>query len=274
MSDMAKADNSGGSGPYKANYAVAPGLSDHTLYAPKTPPPADVKMPVIVWGNGACSNSGSGFYKFLNEIASHGYYVVANGPPSGGRGQSTAKDLPNAIEWVTKNAGKGQFVNMDGSKIAAAGQSCGGIQAYSASLDHRVKATGIFNSGLIVDKNSVLFQNLTAPVGYFLGGPSDIAYENVSTIDCLLASSLLTDFKGERDYTRLPAHIPAIKANLDVGHGGTYFSTQGGKFGKAAVYFFDWQLKGDKAAGQQFLDPASSSLTKDGWKIESRNQPK
>jgi hypothetical protein len=84
-------------------------------------------MPVIVWGNGGCSNSGTGFYKFLNEIASHGYYVVANCPPSGAReGTSKAKDLPNAIEWVSQNAGKGHFTNMDGSKIAAVGQSCGG----------------------------------------------------------------------------------------------------------------------------------------------------
>jgi hypothetical protein len=191
MADMAKADDSGGSGPYKAHYVVVPGLSDHTLYAPKSPPPANVKMPVIVWGNGGCSNSGTGFYKFLNEIASHGYYVVANGPPSGAKGgNSKAKDLPNAIEWVSQNAGKGQFTNMDGSKIAAAGQSCGGIQAYSASLDPRVKATGIFNSGLIVDKNAVLFNNLTAPIGYFLGGPTDIAYENVSIISPHLALDL------------------------------------------------------------------------------------
>jgi hypothetical protein len=85
---------------------------------------------------------------------------------------------------------------------------------------------------------------------------------------------MLNTSKGERDYKNVPSKIPAVKANLDVGHIGTFFSKQGGKFGKAAVAFFDWQLKGDEAAGKLFLDPVNSALTKDGWKIENRNQPK
>jgi len=68
----------------------------------------------------------------------------------------------------------------------------------------------------------------------------------------------------------MPAKISTVKLNLDVGHGGTYYEKQGGKFGKAAVSFFNWQMKGDKAAGQQFLNTATSPLTKDGWKIQSK----
>jgi hypothetical protein len=43
-------DDSGGSGPYKAHYVADPGLPDHTIYAPKTPPKEP--MPLIVWGEG------------------------------------------------------------------------------------------------------------------------------------------------------------------------------------------------------------------------------
>jgi hypothetical protein len=68
----------------------------------------------------------------------------------------------------------------------------------------------------------------------------------------------------------MPKKIPVVKLNLDVGHGGTYMEKQGGKFGKAAVAFFNWQMKGDAKAGEEFLNPATSPLTKDGWKIESR----
>jgi hypothetical protein len=68
---------------------------------------------------------------------------------------------------------------MDKTRIAVAGQSCGGIQAYTASLDPRIKATAIFNSGLINEVNKKYFPKLHAPVGYFLGGPTDIAYANV-----------------------------------------------------------------------------------------------
>jgi hypothetical protein len=85
---------------------------------------------------------------------------------------------------------------------------------------------------------------------------------------------LHVDFpKGERDYKNIPAKIPAIKANLDVGHIGTFFSKQGGKFGKAAVAFFEWQLKGDQGAEKLFADAANSPLIKDGWKIETKNLP-
>jgi hypothetical protein len=43
-------DDSGGSGPYKAHYVADPGLPDHTIYAPTTPPKEP--MPLIVWGEG------------------------------------------------------------------------------------------------------------------------------------------------------------------------------------------------------------------------------
>jgi hypothetical protein len=172
-------DNTGGSGQYKAGYSVVAGFDRHTIYAPKVLP-SNVTLPVIVWGNGACSGDGTGFSKFLTEIASHGYFIIANGKPGAGMSSTTkASDLPDAIEWVYANSGKGPYTTVDKTRLAAAGQSCGGIQAYSASLDPRVTLTAIFNSGLINRGNTVLFEKLHAPVGWFLGGPTDIAYENV-----------------------------------------------------------------------------------------------
>jgi hypothetical protein len=70
----------GGSGPYKAVYVTDPTLPKHTIYAPEKPP-ANVTMPVVVWGNGACTMSGTMFKEFLTEIASYGYLVVSNGNP-------------------------------------------------------------------------------------------------------------------------------------------------------------------------------------------------
>lgn len=69
----------------------------------------------------------------------------------------------------------------------------------------------------------------------------------------------------------MPSKIPTVKLNLDVGHGGTYMEKQGGKFGKAAVNFFNWQMKGDTAAAALFLKPEVSALAADGWKIEVKN---
>lgn len=78
-------------------------------------------------------------------------------------------------------AGKAaKYGTIDTSKIATAGQSCGGLESYSASYhDERVKVTTLFNSGLLSAEKSYLLAELKVPVAYFVGGPKDIAYLNV-----------------------------------------------------------------------------------------------
>ena len=39
-----------------------------------------VKLPIVVWGNGACANSPWEHVNFLSEVASHGFLIVAIGP--------------------------------------------------------------------------------------------------------------------------------------------------------------------------------------------------
>ena len=36
---------------------------------------------MLVWGEGACAKNGLTFPKFLSEIASYGFVVLADGPP-------------------------------------------------------------------------------------------------------------------------------------------------------------------------------------------------
>jgi hypothetical protein len=123
-------DTTGGSGPYKASIGPVPGLPRHTLYMPKSVPEG-LTLPAIVWGNGACSGNGVWFSKFLAEISSHGFLIIANGAPGGSMNDKTkATDLPDAIDWIYQNAGKGEYTNVDKTKLAAAGQSCGGIQVF------------------------------------------------------------------------------------------------------------------------------------------------
>jgi hypothetical protein len=178
-------DKTGGTGPYKAGQMpVLAELPKQTIFRPKSVP-QDVKLPVILWGNGLCAGRGAWFSKFLVEIASHGYFIMALGAPNGGLTDKTlATDMPQAIDWVYKNADSGKYPYLDKTKIAAAGQSCGGLQAYSASVDPRIKLTGLFNSGLLNKDNAKHFDKLHAPVGFFLGGPSDVAFPNVSRPFC------------------------------------------------------------------------------------------
>jgi hypothetical protein len=127
-------DDSGGSGPWKANYTEDATLPNHTIYAPKTPPPDSEKLPLIVWGNGACMGVGTMFYNFLNEIASHGFVIIANGKAVGAplSGMETYKDLMTSIDWALTNPAAKKYGNIDTSRIVAAGQSCGGLEAVSS----------------------------------------------------------------------------------------------------------------------------------------------
>ncbi len=60
---------------------AAEGLPTHTVYRPTDLAafPAKDKLPIVVWGNGACRMDGLMFQRFLTKIASHGFLVVAVG---------------------------------------------------------------------------------------------------------------------------------------------------------------------------------------------------
>lgn len=78
--------------------------------------------------------------------------------------------------------------------------------------------------------------------------------------------------QSAKDYALLNAGLPKLRANLDTGHGGTYSATNGGKFGKAAVAYLEWQWRDNATAKATILDPASpKSLVKDNWVVESAN---
>ncbi|GLL08155.1 ricin-type beta-trefoil lectin domain protein [Dactylosporangium matsuzakiense] len=243
----------GGSGPYPADYETASTLPNHTIYRPQTLPAE--RLPLFVWGNGGCSGNGLDQQNFLREIASHGFLAIANGAP-GGSGSTNSSMHTASIDWaVAENsrAGSKYYGKIDTSKVAVAGWSCGGLEAYAVSNDPRVTTTAIFSSGLLNDADDYQLRRLTKPIAYFIGGPSDIAYPNA--ID---------------DWNKLPATLPAFMGNLDVGHGGTYGQTNGGEFGRVAVLYLKWRLKGDTAAGTNFVGP-NCGLCNTQWQVQQKN---
>src|SRR4051812_1059907 len=56
-----------GSGPYTAIMEMDRSLPTHTLYRPTDLSSAG-KLPIVVWGNGACWNVGNSFRWFLSDI--------------------------------------------------------------------------------------------------------------------------------------------------------------------------------------------------------------
>jgi hypothetical protein len=53
---------------------------------------------------------------------------------------------------------------------------------------------------------------------------------------------------------------------------GTYYATNGGKFGKAAVAFLQWQFRNDTKAKATCLDKGlPSSLSSDKWDVKYKH---
>ena len=263
----------GGTGPYKVLMLEDPSLEAHTIFAPQNLAPFGKKnlLPVLVWGNGACTNSPWEHYKFLNEIASYGFLVIASGyipmeeTPYRGP-QSTSAQQIEAIDWaIAQNADKASpyYGRIDTDAIAAAGMSCGGLQTLDNSADPRLKTIMICNSGLFINPAGAVpgmpmpekekLQNITVPVIYILGGETDIAYGN-----------------GMDDFHRL-TKVPAFAANYPVGHGGTYRQEHGGEFTVPALAWLQWQLKGDKEAAKMFQGDPCGLSQREGWTVEKND---
>lgn len=260
----------GGTGPYKAIMFEAPDFEAHTVFAPQDLSEFGRKkqLPVVVWGNGACTNSPWEHYKFLNEIASHGFLVIATGhipmeevPYHGPR--STSEQQIQSVEWaIAQNADKETpfYGRIDTEAIAAAGMSCGGLQTLDNSADPRFKTLMIMNSGLFVNPMGAMpgmpmpekekLQNIKVPVIYILGGEEDIAYGN-----------------GMDDFFRLKS-VPAVAANYPVGHGGTYREPHGGEFTVPALAWLQWQLQGNEEAAKMFTGSPCGLALREGWTVE------
>lgn len=77
-----KTIDNGGSGPYKAIAASEESLPGFVVYRPKdikTAVEGEGKLPVMIFGKGACANTSIAHEKLLSEIASHGCIVMQLG---------------------------------------------------------------------------------------------------------------------------------------------------------------------------------------------------
>ena len=273
VASQSKVVEDGGTGPYKVLMLEDPSLEAHTIFAPQDLAPFGKKnpLPVLVWGNGACTNSPWEHYKFLNEIASHGFLVIATGyipmeeKPYRGPMSTSAQQI-ESIDWaIAQNADKNSpyYGRIDVEHIAAAGMSCGGLQTLDNATDPRLKTIMICNSGLFINPGTAVpnmpmpakdrLQEITVPVIYILGGPEDIAYEN-----------------GMDDFHRL-VKVPAFAANYPVGHGGTYRQDHGGEFTVPALAWLQWQLKGDTEAAKLFQGADCGLANREGWTVEKND---
>jgi hypothetical protein len=280
-------------------------LATHTIYRPATLGPS--KHPVLVWGEGACVKNGLTFPEFLSEIASHGFVVIADGPPimpaanaarggaPGGapagappanaapRGQGGAQ---GGAPGVAAPGGRGAApltINADGTPLTAAidwltRQAADRSSRFYQKVDtSRVAAMGMSCGGLMA--YNVSADPRIATVGIWNSGllqPDEKIFAGLHS-PVIIATGGETDIayaNGKRDFETMPARVPVFYGVYpSVGHGGTYNEDNGGAFGVTAVAWLNWQLKNDEGATGKgyFVGQTCDLCGNTQWKIASRS---
>ena len=271
-----------GTGPFMPIKEIDPGLPDHVVYRPADLAGlGETKLGLYVFGNGGCSNDGASARLHLLNIASHGYLAIAPGGIYNGPGKTEAPPRPAdtsienyaptlpeqlraAIDWAlaeNERSGSRYYGRIDPDEIAISGFSCGGVQALTIAGDPRVKTVVIMNSGLFIEGQTRMggmvetkdrIEDLHTPTLYVLGGPTDIAYAN-----------------GMDDYEKID-RVPVAVANIEKGHGGTYWEPNGGAAAEVVIDWLDWQLRGSADASRTFLGSGCGLCTDPAWTYMSK----
>jgi len=185
--------------------------------------------------------------------------VIADGEPGGeGQGENNTDGAIHiaALDWAeaeNQRPCSQYYRSLDPSTAAVMGHSCGGLMAMGASGDPRVHTVMLWNSGMFAP-NQTIYGALHSPIAIVNGGPDDIAYEN-----------------GQSQYDAIDS-VPIIYANLEVGHGGTFFQDNGGPYGTFGVAWLAWHLKGDTGAtGAGLFVGESCGLCGSNWDLQRKN---
>ncbi|WP_290055910.1 poly(ethylene terephthalate) hydrolase family protein [Amycolatopsis solani] len=247
--------------------------AEYTVYRPADLDRVHGRLPVVVFGNGACRHTSNDELLTVETLlAAHGFVVVAVGgfaePALTENGSPEPKVITDAITWAERENGRrGSALRdrLDTRRVGVTGHSCGGIEALVAGADPRVKSVLSLDSGFFADGTLGYgrenLRNLHTPTLFADGGPSDVAYPN----------------SGE-NYDLVT--VPAVRAtNPAAGHTGFVYGQRDGnpdpsvreEAVRVLVAWFDFTLNGNRVARSYFLGAGCGLCVTPGWTVTAKN---
>ena len=296
-----------GSGPHPALMESPAGLPTHTLYRPRDLAALGAaRLPLVVWGNGACVNIGNRFRPFLTEIASHGFAVLALGPivdlgtaavgdPAGmpstpASGSPAARAAAQGALPARISGGNRPSDTTPAQMIEAIDWAIAENRRSGSPLAGRIDTAQIAVMGQSCGGLQAIDAARDARVktlgvwnsGLFTDDQRAwvIAAANVTKASLKTLHTPVIYVTGEPsevafdnaddDFARID-HLPVVRAWREgTGHAGTYREINGGAYAPVAVAWLRWQLKGDPEAASMFRGERCGLCVDPKWHMKTK----
>ena len=252
----------------QSTVTTAPDLPGYNVYLPSDMG-ALGRLPVVAWANGGCVRHDTTWRPLLERWAAAGFFVVAIAQLPGREvsleDRTTAADQAKAIDWaIDQNARlggpyQGRF---DVDRIAAAGNSCGGITSLAlAGMDPRVRAVFILSGSSVGpiatrEQAAAVMDKVRQPVGFVVGGTEDLAASQAS-----------------QDYDLLAEGIPGFLARRATGDHLTVSTDPNilADVAEIGINWLDLVLAGNETACRNLRENPCGSFKSGMWSVEAKN---
>lgn len=217
-----------------------------TMFRPKDLSQGGLCHPLITWGNG--TNSNPSLYKvLLNQLASHGFVVIASDSPNVSQG--TPPPMVAGVTWVlaqNDDPTSELYQRIDTTHVGATGHSQGGFATTTAGGDSHVTTI----AALCGASNQ---RNLHGPAMLYCGGMD-------TTVPC---STIQNTFNS---ITNQPVMLAEFLA-ADHASWVTFRGTTPSPVEAAVTAWMRVHLMGDTALRSWFYGPSCKLCTDSAWSV-------
>jgi dienelactone hydrolase len=220
-----------------------------TLFRPKDLTQGGLCHPVVTWGNGTGANPS--LYKvLLNQLASHGFIVIASDSPNVGQGDPPP--MVAGVTWVLSqndDPSSELYRQVDTAHVGATGHSQGGFATTTAGGDSSVTTIAAL-CGASPQRN------LHGPALLYCGGMD-------TTVPC---STIQNTFNGI-------SNQPVMLAEFLAADHASWITFRGSTPSPVEATVTAWMrvhLMGDTALRSWFYGPSCKLCTDSAWQVTQK----